>query len=63
MEAVFHALVVSGRRRFGLLLLPQLDQLVLDHSYKTALEQALKKLPKRKIFRNYLIHNSESCTS
>lgn len=48
MEAVFHALVVSGRHCFGLLLLPPLDQPVLDHSYKTALEQALTTIVKRR---------------
>lgn len=44
---MFHALVVSGRHCFGLLLLPQLDQTVLDHSYKTALEQALMIMSKK----------------
>lgn len=48
MEAVFHALVASGRHCFGLLLLPPLDQPVLDHSYKTALEQALTTIVKRR---------------
>lgn len=52
---MFHALVVSGRHCFGLLLLPQLDQPVLDHSYKTALEQALTIIVKKEKYYSEII--------
>ena len=53
---MFHALVVSGRHCFGLLLLPRLDQPVLDHSYKTALEQALMVIVKMEKYYSEILY-------